>query len=144
MQPAVEILEQSIRRWMDDPDSALEYAELVEGRWATRMRQEVRDATTVWWDAGERTLRAEAYVLPPPPTGAEDAYRLCLVRNASTFRVRYALDGEGAIVLRARIANEHATEAVLDQILGEMYEQVELSFLPLVRFAFAQGREKSP
>jgi hypothetical protein len=42
--------------WLEDPDSSVEYAEEVECRWAVRMRQEVRDATTVWFDVGERSL----------------------------------------------------------------------------------------
>lgn len=131
-----EVLEQSIRRWVDDPDSAVEYAELVERRWAIRMRQDVRDATTVWWAPGQRTLRAEAYVLPAPPARREEVHRLCLVRNASTFLTRFALDHEEAVVLRARIHNEHVTEPLLDQLLGEIYEQIELTFPLLVRLAF--------
>lgn len=144
MSHPLELLERRIERWVEDPEGSVEYAELVEGRWATRMRQEVRDATTVWWDLGQRTLRAEAYVLPPPPQGASDIHRLCLLRNASTFRVTFALDREEAIVLRSRVAIEHLSESVLDQILGEIYEQIELTFPLMVRLAFGSGREKSP
>lgn len=144
MSPPRELLEQRIERWVEDPEGSVEYAELVDGRWATRMRQEVRDATTVWWDLGQRTLRAEAYVLPPPAKRVSEVYRLCLVRNASTFRVAFALDQEEAIVLRSRVAVEHLTEVVLDQILGEMYEQVEVTFPLLVRLAFGSERENSP
>ena len=90
----------------------------------------------MWWKVGQRTIEAEAYVLPAPTSNQGEVYRLCLKRNASTFRVRYALDGEGAVVLRARIALERAGHEDLDQILGEIYEQVELTFRMLVKLAF--------
>ena len=47
-------------------------------------------------------------------------------------------------MLRSRVAVEHLTDAVLDQILGEMYEQVEVTFPLLVRIAFGPERENSP
>jgi hypothetical protein len=55
-----DVLEQRISLWLEDPESSVEYAEEVEERWAVRMRQETRDATTVWFDVGERSLTFEA------------------------------------------------------------------------------------
>jgi hypothetical protein len=135
-----EILRAAIAGWLDDPESDVVYAEEVFGRWAVRMHQETRDATTVWWDVGERSVRAEAYLFPPPENGVCDVYRLCLIRNAETWRVRYALDKEGAVVLRARIAVEEVDRHVLDLVLAELYQQVELSFGPVLRLA---TREKT-
>lgn len=139
---ASEILEDVIRSWVEDPESDVEYAELVEGRWAVRVRQTVREATTVWWTVGERSLVAEAYVVPAPVVDPAGAFRLCLLRNARTWRTHFALDGEGAIVLRGRIGVEEVTPERLDLILAEVYDMVELSFRPLVRMAMG-GREKS-
>jgi hypothetical protein len=136
-----EVLADVIGRWVDDPESDVEYAELVEHRWAVRMRQQVRDATTVWWELGQRTLRVEAYVIPAPEVDPAPAFRLCLMRNAGSFRVRYALDSEGSILLRACIPCSEVTPETLDQILAEMYEQIELTFRPLLRLAFP-AREK--
>jgi hypothetical protein len=125
-----------IDAWVADPDGDVVYAEEVEGRWATRLRQECREATTIWWDVRQRTVTAEAYVLPAPTGNHADVYRLCLIRNASALRVYFALDAEEAVVLRARIPVEDATPDVLDQVLAEIHQQVELSFRPLVRMAF--------
>jgi hypothetical protein len=135
---AAELLEASIERWVEDPESSVEYAEQVEGRWATRMRQEVRDATTVWWEPGQRTLRVEAYVAPSPPKGREDVYGMCLMRNARSYRTWFALDAEGGIVIRSRIANEDVEPIVLDQVLGEIYEQIELTFSHVIRLGFSK------
>jgi hypothetical protein len=136
----------TISRWVDDPESDVVYAEKVEERWAIRMRQTVREATTVWWQAGDRSVTAEAYLIPPPELTLA-AYRLALVRNMASFRVWFALDREGALVLRARIPIEPAAperlERELELTLGEIYEKVEISFRPLLAAAFS-AREKNP
>lgn len=136
MPRSVEVLWSAIRAWIDDPESSVEYAEQVEGSIAMRMRHETRDASTVWWTPGQRSLVAELLVLPAPERNAEACLRLVLDRNRSTFRCWYALDVDGGVVLRARLVNEELTPGVLDSVLGEMYEQVELTFRPLVRLAF--------
>lgn len=136
-----EILEARIREWLDDPESNVSYAEEVDGRWAVRMSQETRDATTVWFDVGERSLQFEAYVLPTPPHPLE-VFRQALFRNASSWRAFFALDAEGAIVLRGRIAKSQVTHEELDRVLGEVYLMVDLAFRAMVRAGFG-GREKS-
>lgn len=136
-----EVLEERIRLWLDDEASSVEYAEEVEGRWAVRMRQETRDATTVWFDVGERSLLFEAYVLPAPLAPAE-VHRQALVRNARAWRAFFAVDGEGAIVLRGRLAADRVTLEELDRVLGEVFDTIELAFRAMVRAGFP-GREKS-
>lgn len=135
-----EVLEERIRLWVEDPTSSVEYAEEVEGRWAVRMRQDVRDATTVWFDVGERSLRFEAYVVPAPLAPAE-VYRQALVRNARAWRCFFAVDAEGAIVLRGRLAADRVTLDELDRVLGEVFESIEVAFRPMVRAGFP-SREK--
>jgi hypothetical protein len=135
-----ETLEERIRLWLEDEESSVEYAEEVEGRWAVRMRQEVREATTVWFDIGQRSLRFEAYLLPAPPRAVE-VLRQALVRNARSWRCFFALDEEGSVVLRGRLSADLVTIGELDRVLGEIYETIELAFGPMVRVGF--GREKS-
>lgn len=139
MRPPGDRLASLIEAWVADPEGDVVYAEEVDGRWATRLRQECREATTIWWEVGQRTITAEAYVLPGPERNHADVYRLCLIRNAGALRVHFALDREHAIVLRARVPVEVATEETLDQVLAEIHQQVELSFRPLVRMAFGGG-----
>jgi hypothetical protein len=136
-----DVLERRIRGWLDDPSSSVEYAEEFEGRWAVRMRQEARDATTVWFEVGERSLWYEAYVLPAND-GDRDLLAQALHRNEKGWRAFFALDHEDGLVLRGRIAKEHVTELELDKALGEIYEAIEVSFRPFLR-SLAMGREKS-
>lgn len=140
--PDPEPLEAAIERWLADPDGDVVYAEEVDGRWAVRMRQTVRDATTVWWEVGDYTISAEAYVLPAPPGGRPDPYRLALRRNHPAWLAHFALDAEGAFVIRGRVARPDATFAELDRLLGEIYQLVESTFRPLVSLSFG-SREKT-
>jgi hypothetical protein len=127
--------------WLDDTGSSVEYAEEVEGRWAVRMRQQTRDATTVWFEIGQRSLRFEAYVLPAPAVPNE-VYRQALVRNQQAWRCFFAVDPEGAIVLRGRLAEDRVTLDELDRVLGEIYESIEVAFRAMVRAGFP-ARENS-
>ena len=140
--PDRSVLEAAITRWLDDPESDVVYAEKVEGRWAVRMRQTVRDATTVWWEVGDYTITAEAYVLPAPENPVAEAYRLALSRTFDTYRARFALDGEGAFVVRGRV-DVSASFEEFDSLLGEIYLLVETTFRPLVAAVFGK-REKTP
>ena len=135
------VLVERISLWLEDAESSVEYAEEVDGRWAVRMRQETRDATTVWFDIGERSLRFEAYVMPAPTVPGE-VHRQALVRNAKAWRCFFAVDEEGAIVVRGRLAADRVTLEELDRVLGEVFETIEIAFRPMVRAGFP-GREKT-
>lgn len=130
-----------IELWLDDPESSVEYAEELEGRWAVRMRQETRDATTVWFDVGERSVWFEAYVLPRPTVEGE-VHRQALVRNRTAWRCFFATDAEGAIVIRGRLSKDQVDLEELDRVLGEVYEMVELAFGPMVAAGFGGGSRK--
>jgi hypothetical protein len=134
------LIERVTDDWAADDAGDVVWAGDHEGRRGVRMRQTVRDYTTVWFEVGERTVTVEAYVLPAPSTDRDEVFRQCLVRNASTRRVHFALDGDGGIVLTGRIPVEELTAGELELVLGEVYQLVEVSFRPLVRAAF--GREK--
>jgi hypothetical protein len=127
----IEVLTARITAWLDDPESDVEYAEEVEGRWAVRMRQLTRDATTVWFHPQERSLVYEAYVLPIPD-GTTAVYQQALARNRRAWRAFFALDGEGGLVLRGRLPASRVTHEELDLVLGEIYDMVEVSFRPLL------------
>jgi len=135
------ILERRIQLWLEDSESNVEYAEDVEGRWAVRMRQEVRDATTVWFDVGDRSLQFEAYIMPAPLAPA-DVHRQALVRNMRSWRAFFAVDKEGAVVVRGRLASGQVTLEELDLVLGEVYEMVEVAFRAMIRAGFP-NRENS-
>ena len=122
--------------WVDDPDSDVVAAELVEGRWAVRMAQQTRDFTTVWVTPGDLTVAFEVYVLPGPPRRVEEVYRQLLFRNHRAWRVHFAIDRDGDIYLFGRVDAVLATEETLQYVFAEIYGLVDLSFRSLVRTGF--------
>lgn len=129
--------------WLDDPESTVVWAGSFEGRRGIRMRQECRDATTVWFEIGERTVGYEAYLLPAPPHHAEEVYRQCLVRNRRSWPAVLCADRRGDLYVLGRIPLSDLDALRLDEALGAVYQLVELSFRPLIAAGFTQ-REKSP
>ena len=126
------ILEERIRIWLADPDSSVAYAEQLEGRWAVRVAQESREATTVWFWPRERSLEYEAYFMPVV-VGSSEVLRQALLRNGRAWRAFFALDSEGGLVLRGRVAATEVTLEVLDLILGEIVEMVDVAFKAMLR-----------
>lgn len=121
-----------------DPESDVVNAEEYEGRWAVRMRQQVRDFTTVWFTVGDLTVGFEAYVLPHPPHGHESVLRQLMVRNHRMWRTHFSIDADGDIHLVGRVPLSEWSPDSLDAVLGAIYEAVELSFRSLVRTGFAK------
>ena len=140
---ALDLLVAVTSEWVDDPDSDVVWAGSHEGRWGIRMAQQVRDFTTVWFDVGDRTLSAEGYLLPPPRHNAAEVYRLCLARNWSSWPVGIAIDRQGELYVRGRMPLDSVSRESIDQLVGAIYELVELSFRTLVDAGFRQ-RENSP
>ena len=134
-------LEERIGLWLEDPDSSVVYAEEVEGRWAVRVTQETRDATTVWFHPREISLEYEAYFMPLG-SEARSVLAQALTRNGRSWRVFFAIDAEGGLVLRGRLSEEEVTLRNLDLVLGEIVEAVEIGFRPMLR-ALAVDRENS-
>lgn len=130
---AWDVLTVASKRLVTDETSDVVNAEKYEGRWAIRMAQQVRDFTTVWFDVGDRTVGFEAFVLPNPRRGHQEIYRQLLTRNHRMWRAHFSIDRDGDIHLVGRVGLEEWSAASLDQVLGAVYEAVELSFQGLVR-----------
>jgi hypothetical protein len=124
-----------------DPESDIVAAEEYEGRWAVRMRQGARDFTTVWFEVGDLTVGYEAYVLPSPPRNQGRIYRQLLGRNLRAYRCFFALDRDGDVYLRGRLALTELSPESVDEVLGAVYEMIELSFRSLVQLM--GSREKT-
>ena len=105
-------------------------------RWYVRFGCDGRDATTIYFDLHQRTLRYEVYFLPDPPANQLDLYRFLLQRNHSLYGARFSIGPDGDLYLTGRVALEHLDRAELDRVIGVLYEIVETWFQPSVRLAF--------
>ena len=101
-----------------------------------RMQGETRDVTTIWFIAGPRTLRYEAYFLPDPEENHEAVYRYLLRWNRRLYLAAFAVDPDGEVYLRGRIPLEAVTEDEVDRITGQLFQAVESTFRTAIRLAF--------
>ena len=123
---------------------ASEFVQTVEydpelRRWYVRFGCDGRDATTIYFDLHQRTLRYEVYFLPTPPPPNEDLYEFLLRRNHTMYGARFSIGPDGDVYLVGRVALEHLDEAELDRVIGVLYELVEAWFQPVVRIAYRRG-----
>jgi hypothetical protein len=128
------------------PVASQEFVQHVEydgelNRWYVRFGCDGRDATTIYFDLHQRSLRYEVYFLPDPPHNHEALYSWLLKRNHSMYGARFSIGPDGDIYLVGRIPLEHLNEEELDRVIGVLYELVESWFQPAVRIAFAKPDE---
>jgi hypothetical protein len=126
------------------PVAAEHYVQHVEydpdlRRWYVRFTCDGRDATTIYFDLHERTLRYEVYFLPIPATPTIALYELLLRCNHSMYGARFSLGPEGDIYLVGRVALEHLDAGELDRIIGVLYELTERWFQPVVALAYPRA-----
>jgi hypothetical protein len=126
------------------PVAAAEWVQHVEydpeiSRWYVRFGCDGRDASTVYFDLGQRSLRFELYFMPDPPAHHEELYRYLLRRNHhGLYGARFSLGPDGDVYIVGRVLYEHLDVEELDRILGVCYELVELWFQPAVKIGFSR------
>lgn len=140
-------LEENARRLVADhltgPVAAEEWVQHVEydpeiSRWYVRFGCDGRDASTIYLDLGQRTLRFELYFMPDPPANHEALYRFLLRHNHGLYGARFSIGPDGDIYIVGRVLYEHLDEAELDRVLGVCYELVELWFQPAIQIGFSR------
>src|ERR1700687_4470032 len=71
-------------------------------RWYVRFGCDGRDATTIYYDLHQRTLRYEVYFLPDPPGHHTELYRFLLQRNHATYGAHFSIGPDGDVYLVGR------------------------------------------
>ncbi len=97
---------------LEGPVAAEPYIQVVEydpelRRWYVRFTCDGRDATTIYFDLHQRTLRYEVYFLPLPPEHHLELYEFLLRRNHTMYGARFSLGPDGDVYLVGRLALEH-------------------------------------
>jgi hypothetical protein len=129
---------------LEGPVAAEPWVQTVEydpelHRWYVRFGCDTRDATTIYFDLHQRTLRYEVYFLPDPPSDPLALYRYLLRQNHAQYGARFSIGPDGDLYLTGRVALEHLTVEELDRVIGVLYEIVERTFPTAVRLAFERG-----
>jgi hypothetical protein len=108
-------------------------------RWYVRFTCEGRDASTIYIDLGQRSLRYELYFMPDPPKNHEELYRWLLRRNHhGLYAARFALGADNDIYVVGRVPYEHLTEEELDRVIGVLYDLVETWFQTAIKIGFGR------
>ena len=131
---------------LEGPVAAEDHVQAVEydpelRRWYVRFGARRRDATTIYFDLHQRTLRYEVYFLPVPPAKAWRALPAGPARQPHHVRRALSLGPDGDLYLAGRVPLEHLTLEELDRIIGVLYELTDRWFQPVVRLA--HGRPPS-
>jgi hypothetical protein len=142
----LETAHELISRHLEKTVAAEPYIQAVEfdpdlRRWYVRFGCEGRDATTIYFDLHERTLRYEVYFLPDPPANNLELYRYLLRRNHTAYGAKFSLGPHGDVFLVGRVALEHLSVDELDRIIGVLYEITETWFQAVVRIAYGSPGE---
>jgi hypothetical protein len=108
-------------------------------RWYVRFTCEGRDASTIYIDLGQRSLRYELYFMPDPPKNHEELYRWLLRRNHhGLYAARFSLGADNDIYVVGRVPYEHLTEEELDRVIGVLYDLVETWFQTAIKIGFGR------
>jgi hypothetical protein len=136
---------------LEGPVAAEPWIQTVEydpelNRWYVRFGCDGRDATTIYFDLHQRTLRFEVYFLPDPQASRLELYRYLLQHNHNLYGARFSIGPDGDIYLTGRVALEHLTVNELDRVIGVLYEIVERTFPSTIALAYpgAAARRATP
>jgi hypothetical protein len=87
----------------------------------------------------EYTLQLMTFHMRKPDESETEVYRLLLRRNLEQPTVKFGLNEDGDIFLRADVPANGITEDVLDRVVGLFYSCADDSFMPVMRLGFAGG-----
>jgi hypothetical protein len=143
LEESLRLAHELVAAHLEGPVAAEPYIQTVEydsevRRWYVRFTCDGRDATTIYFDLHERTLRYEVYFLPIPPEHLLELYEFLLKRNHTMYGARFSLGPDGDVYLVGRVALEHLTVEELDRIIGVLYELTERWFPPVVQLAYGK------
>jgi hypothetical protein len=120
-------------------ESGLDAEELGDGRWFVRLAGERKLGIGVHLAVGDRTLRVESFFMRAPEEQQERLYRDLLLRQATTYVLRFTLDEAGDLFLVGQVPLRAITAAEVDRIVGTVLEVADAAYLPAVEIGFASS-----
>lgn len=114
----------------------LEPDDVGDGRCMVALSGQWRRSMPVLFDVEERHLRFRALLASTLEENQAQAYRFALQRNERAHDVRFALDGDGNVLLVGRLPLTVVDEALLDELLGELVQTADETFNTLLGLGF--------
>jgi hypothetical protein len=120
-------------------ESGLDAEELGDGRWFVRLAGERKLGIGVHLAVGDRTLRVESFFMRAPEEQQERLYRDLLLRQATTYVLRFTLDEAGDLFLVGQVPLRAVTAVEVDRVVGTVLEVADAAYLPAVEIGFASS-----
>ncbi len=113
-------------------------------RWVLRFKGSEKDVIAIWLTLGQRTLVAEAEVMPAPDAASAEINALVLTRNASLFGLSYAIGPEQGIYVMARLAASSVDVADLDRLCGAIVAEIDEVYPTVMTLGFPAHYRRRP
>jgi Putative bacterial sensory transduction regulator len=120
-------------------EAGLEAEELGDGRWFVRLSGERKLGIGVHLAVGDRTLRVESFFMRAPEEQQERLYRELLLRQATSYVLRFTLDEAGDLFLIGQVPLRAVTAEEVDRIVGTVLDLADAAYLPAVEVGFASS-----
>ncbi len=130
----------SLRTWLTD--LGLDVDHVSEGRLMTMLAGERKRTIPVMLHLDEQRLHLQSLLVGRPDQHEADVYRYLLRRNETSGDLRFALDGEGAVLIVGSWTREIVDGALLDQVLGSLLDLADGTFNEVLRRGFTDYIER--
>ena len=139
--PEPEAVQASARRAVEAflGETGIRAERLDEGRWFLVLAGERKLGIGVHLQVGDRTLRVESFFMRAPEEQRERLYRDLLLRQASSYVLRFTLDDSGDLFVVGQVPLRAVTSEEIDRVVGSILELCDSAYLPSVEIGFASS-----
>jgi hypothetical protein len=112
---------------------------LDQDRWFLVLAGERKLGIGVHLQVSDRTLRVESFFMRAPEEQRERLYRDLLLRQASSYVLRFTLDETGDLFVVGQVPLRAVTADEVDRVVGSILELCDSAYLPSVEIGFASS-----
>ena len=110
-----------------------------DGRWFLRLAGERKLGIGVHLQVGDRTMRAESFFMRAPEEQRERLYHDLLLRQATSYLLRFTLDENGDLFVVGQVPLAAVTPEEVDRVVGTLLEVADAAYLPSLETGFASS-----
>jgi hypothetical protein len=109
------------------------------GRWFLVLAGERKLGIGVHLQVGDRTMRVESFFMRAPEERREQLYRDLLLRQATSYVLRFTLDESGDLFVVGQVPLLAVTPEEVDRVVGSVLDLCDSAYLPAVEVGFASS-----
>jgi len=139
--PEPEAVQVAARRAVESflEETGVRAERLDAGRWFLVLAGERKLGVGVHLRVGDRTLRVESFFMRAPEEQRERLYHDLLLRQATSYVLRFTLDESGDLFVVGQVPLLAVTAAEIDRVVGSVLELCDSTYLPAVETGFASS-----